>query len=80
MREPVIGISLRRTDGHAKVTGAATYVPDIVLPCMLRTAEKVRHAGEAVAVVLADSALQAQAPVRKEALDLEELPFVLDPR
>jgi CO/xanthine dehydrogenase Mo-binding subunit len=41
---------------------------------------KVRHAGEAVAVVLADTSLHAQAAARKVTLDLEDLPFVLDPR
>jgi len=41
---------------------------------------QVRHAGEAVAVVLADTPLEAQAAVRKVKLDLDPLPFVLDPR
>jgi carbon-monoxide dehydrogenase large subunit len=130
MSDHVIGRPVPRTDAHAKVTGAATYVADIALPRMLHAAvvcagvpharirgidtavadempgvrrivtgrgctmlfgtvlrdqppiavDKVRHAGEAVAVVLADTALQATAAAKKVAMDLEELPFVLNPR
>ena len=40
---------------------------------------KVRHAGEAVAAVLAEAVLQAEAAVRKIKVEYEELPFVLDP-
>jgi CO/xanthine dehydrogenase Mo-binding subunit len=40
--------------------------------------DKVRHAGEAVAVVLAETPLQAQAAVKKIELRYDKLPFVLD--
>ncbi len=129
MPERVVGTTVPRTDAHAKVTGTATYVPDITLPRMLHAAvvragvphamirgmdtseaaampgvrrivtgqgclllfgtvlrdqppiavKKVRHAGEPVAVVLADTPLEAHAAAKKVTLDLEELPFVLDP-
>jgi CO/xanthine dehydrogenase Mo-binding subunit len=42
-------------------------------------AEKVRHAGEAVAAVLAETPLKAQAALKKIKTDYEPLPFVLDP-
>ena len=42
-------------------------------------AEKVRHAGEAVAVVLAETALKAEAAVKKIKVRYDLLPFVLDP-
>jgi len=41
--------------------------------------DKVRHAGEAVAVVLADTVRQAEAAVKKVKVEYEPLPFVLDP-
>jgi CO/xanthine dehydrogenase Mo-binding subunit len=42
--------------------------------------DKVRHAGEGVAAVLAETALQAEAAVKNIQVDYEPLPFVLDPR
>jgi carbon-monoxide dehydrogenase large subunit len=41
--------------------------------------EKVRHAGEAVAVVLAETENQAEAAARAVKVEYEKLPFVLDP-
>jgi CO/xanthine dehydrogenase Mo-binding subunit len=41
--------------------------------------DKVRHAGEAVAVVLADTPLKAEAAVKKIKVEYDALPFVLDP-
>ena len=41
--------------------------------------DKVRHAGEPVAVVLAETENQAAAAVREIKVEYEELPFVLDP-
>jgi carbon-monoxide dehydrogenase large subunit len=41
--------------------------------------DRVRHAGEAVAVVVADTVHQAEEAVKAIKLDLEPLPFVLDP-
>jgi carbon-monoxide dehydrogenase large subunit len=41
--------------------------------------DKVRHAGEAVAVVLAETPLKAQAAVKKIKVQYDSLPFVLDP-
>lgn len=41
--------------------------------------DKVRHAGEAVAVVLADTLNQAEQAARKIKVQYEPLPFVLDP-
>ena len=40
---------------------------------------KVRHGGEGVAVVLADTVHQAEVAVKKIKVDYEPLPFVLDP-
>lgn len=41
--------------------------------------EKVRHAGEAVAVVIAETLLQASAALKKINVKYDPLPFVLDP-
>ncbi|MHA1451069.1 MAG: xanthine dehydrogenase family protein molybdopterin-binding subunit, partial [Candidatus Hodarchaeales archaeon] len=41
--------------------------------------DKVRHEGEIVAVVIADSEKSARTAVSKISVDIEELPFVLDP-
>ncbi len=41
--------------------------------------DKVRHAGEVIAVVIAETEKQALAAIKKIEVDLEELPFVLDP-
>lgn len=41
--------------------------------------EKVRHPGEVVAAVIAESERKAQDAVKKIKVELEELPFVLDP-
>jgi CO/xanthine dehydrogenase Mo-binding subunit len=41
--------------------------------------DKVRHAGEAVAAVVAQSPLQASASVKKIKVQYDPLPFVLDP-
>ncbi len=41
--------------------------------------DKVRHAGEAVAVVVAKTRLQADAALKKVRVEYESLPFVLDP-
>ena len=41
--------------------------------------EKVRHAGEVVAAVIAESEKKAKEAIKKINIELEELPFVLDP-
>ncbi|MEW6228512.1 MAG: xanthine dehydrogenase family protein molybdopterin-binding subunit [Bacillota bacterium] len=41
--------------------------------------DKVRHAGEAVAVVLAETPLQAEQALKKIKVEYDPLPFVLDP-
>jgi carbon-monoxide dehydrogenase large subunit len=41
--------------------------------------DKVRHAGEIVAVVIAESEKQALAAIKNITIDFEDLPFVLDP-
>ncbi len=41
--------------------------------------DKVRHGGEAVAVVLADTPLKAEAAVKKIKVEYDSLPFVIDP-
>jgi CO/xanthine dehydrogenase Mo-binding subunit len=41
--------------------------------------DKVRHAGEAVAVVLAETPLQAETALKKIEVEYDPLPFVLDP-
>ncbi|HUV09012.1 MAG TPA: xanthine dehydrogenase family protein molybdopterin-binding subunit, partial [Spirochaetia bacterium] len=41
--------------------------------------DKVRHAGEAVAVVMAESPLQAESALKKIEVAYDPLPFVLDP-
>ncbi len=41
--------------------------------------DKVRHAGEVIAVVLAETKKQADAGIKTIAVKLEELPFIIDP-
>lgn len=41
--------------------------------------DKVRHAGDAVAVVIAETVLQATAALKKIKVEYEPLPYVLDP-
>jgi carbon-monoxide dehydrogenase large subunit len=41
--------------------------------------DKVRHAGEVVAVVIADSNKRAREAVKKITVEIDELPFVIDP-
>jgi CO/xanthine dehydrogenase Mo-binding subunit len=125
-----IGKTFERTEGHAKVTGAARYIADIKLPRMLHAqvlrpehahawiraidpseaeksegvysvvtgrgceiffgacgfldqnpiaVKKVRHAGEPVAVVIADSLINAKKALSKIKVDYEPLPVLLDP-
>src|SRR5215467_3659271 len=53
--------------------GAAVFIgPDMLLP-----ADKVRHVGEAVAAVVAETQAQALDAAEAVAVDYEELPFVL---
>jgi carbon-monoxide dehydrogenase large subunit len=49
-------------------------------PQMLLPADRVRHVGEAVAVVVAETAEQAQDAAERLAVDYAELPWVADPR
>jgi len=125
-----IGKSFERTDGYAKVTGAAQYVADLKLPRMLHAqilrpefahariqsvdtseaersegvvkvvtgkdcpiyfsaagfydqrplaVDKVRHGGEPVAAVVADTLDHARKAVPKIKVAYDPLPVVLDP-
>jgi carbon-monoxide dehydrogenase large subunit len=130
MKFRYIGKSFERTDGYAKVTGAAQYVADIKLPRMLHVqilrpefahariqaidtseaeksegvvrvvtakdypiyfsaagfydqrpfaVDKVRHAGEPVAAVIADTLDHAKKALPKIKVVYEALPVLLDP-
>ncbi|MGD2127167.1 MAG: xanthine dehydrogenase family protein molybdopterin-binding subunit [Desulfobacteraceae bacterium] len=125
-----IGKSFEKTDGYAKVTGAAQYVADIKLPRMLHAqilrpeyahariksidmsgaensegvyrvvtgqncdiffgaagffdqspiaVEKVRHIGEPVAVVIADTIGRAKRALARIKVEYDPLPILLDP-
>jgi CO/xanthine dehydrogenase Mo-binding subunit len=125
----MIGKAIQRVDALDKVTGAAQYTADILLPGLLHAkvlragvaharikaldtsaaevmpgvvkvitgrdcrllfgtglwdqpplaVDKVRHAGEAVAVALARSPQAAEKALKKIDISYEPLPFVLDP-
>ena len=50
--------------------------PIFIGPQMLLPSDKVRHVGEAVAVVVAETALQAQDAAEEVAVDYRELPWI----
>jgi CO/xanthine dehydrogenase Mo-binding subunit len=130
MEHKYVGKSFERTDGYAKVTGAARYIADIRLPRMLHAqvlrpehahawirgidpsgaeksegvysvvtgrgcdiffgacgfldqkplaGDKVRHAGEPVAVVIADTPANAKRALSGIKVAYEPLPVLLDP-
>ncbi len=54
--------------------------PIFIGPHMLLPADKARHVGEAVAMVVAETEAQAQDAAEAVAVDYEVLPFVLDQR
>src|SRR5262249_58877227 len=57
---------------HAPGGGAVFIGPHVLLP-----ADKARHVGEAVAMVVAESKAQALEAAEAVEIDYEELPFVL---
>ncbi|MHB2263769.1 xanthine dehydrogenase family protein molybdopterin-binding subunit [Aliihoeflea sp. PC F10.4] len=62
--------AFRGPDGHVSID-----IPHLPMPL-----ERVRYVGEPVAMVVADTALQAQDALEDVFVDYEELPFVVDAR
>src|SRR5271170_5552202 len=58
-----------------KLTGPGG-APVFIGPQMLLPADKVRHVGEAVAIVVAETTAQAQDAAEAVAVDYEELPWI----
>src|SRR5260370_2371520 len=50
--------------------------PIFIGPQMLLPSDRVRHVGEAVAVVVAETALQAEDAAEEVAVDYRELPWI----
>jgi CO/xanthine dehydrogenase Mo-binding subunit len=73
--EGIYRIISKNTEGFDKTLLFGTCIFD--QPIM--AVEKVRHPGEVVAAVIADSEKNAQKAVEKIKVELEELPFMLDP-
>ena len=76
---PVPHDPVPKTKFDMKLTGAGG-TPVFIGPHMLLPADKARHTGEAVAMVVAETLAQAQDAAELVAVDYEPLPFVLDSR
>ena len=55
------------------------YVGTVEARQPLLAHDKVRHVGEAVAIIVAETRYQAEDAAEAVSLDLEELPAVVDP-
>ena len=64
-----------QTRDDMKLTGPGGG-PIFIGPQMLLPSDRVRHVGEAVAVVVAETALQAQDAAEEVAVDYRELPWI----
>jgi carbon-monoxide dehydrogenase large subunit len=72
---PIPHTPVPQTRYDMKLTGPGGG-PIFVGPQMLLPSDRVRHVGEAVAVVVAETALQAQDAAEEVAVDYRELPWI----
>src|SRR5882724_1041911 len=95
-REKLIGRSIRRVEDARFLTGRGRYVADIAglgpMPCMAavtplivppRTAlanGRVRHVGDPVAFIVADSEATAREAAERIEVEYESLPAIVDGR
>ena len=77
--KPIPHDPIPKTKYDMKLAGPGG-TPIFIGPHLLLPADKTRHVGEAVAMVVAETDAQAQDAAAAVVVDYEELPFVLDQR